>query len=70
MGGAGLTANNDSPFGSLDFDMSYAIRPNLTFVVQGITVAGGRQWQYVRDNRFSGYTDYGTTLIAGIRARF
>ncbi|WP_420139709.1 TonB-dependent receptor [Sphingomonas sp.] len=70
VGGAGLTANNDSPFGSLDFDMSYAIRPNLTLVVQGINLAGGRQWQYVRDNRFSGYTDYGTTLIAGIRVRF
>ncbi|MET4897060.1 TonB-dependent receptor [Sphingomonadaceae bacterium jetA1] len=70
VGGAGLAANNDSPFGSLDFDMSYAVRPNVTLVVQGINLAGGRQWQYVRDDRFAGYTDYGTTLIAGVRARF
>ncbi|MFS0770685.1 TonB-dependent receptor [Sphingomonas sp. 1P08PE] len=69
VGGAGLTANNDSPFGSLDFDVSYKVTPRLTFVLQGINVAGGRQWQYVRDDRFSGYTNYGPTLIGGVRAR-
>lgn len=70
VGGAGLAANNDAAFGSLDFDISYKVTPNVTFVVQGINVAGGVQWQYVRDNRFAGYTDYGTTLMAGVRARF
>jgi len=70
VGGAGLAANNDSAFGSLDFDISYKVTPNVTFVAQGINVAGGVQWQYVRDNRFAGYTDYGTTLMAGVRARF
>ena len=70
VGGAGLAANNDSAFGSLDFDMSYKATPNVTFVVQGINVAGGVQWQYVRDNRFAGYTDYGRTFTAGVRARF
>ncbi|MEG3089785.1 TonB-dependent receptor [Sphingomonas sp. PB4P5] len=70
VGGAGLAANNDSPFGSLDADISYKVTPNVTFVVQGMNLAGGVQWQYVRDNRFAGYTDYGTTLTAGVRARF
>ena len=70
VGGAGLAANNDAAFGSLDFDISYKVTPNVTFVVQGINVAGGVQWQYVRDDRFAGYTDYGTTLMAGVRARF
>jgi TonB-dependent receptor len=70
VGGAGLAANNDSAFGSLDFDMSYKVTPNVTFVVQGINVAGGVQWQYVRDDRFAGYTDYGRTFMAGVRARF
>ena len=70
VGGAGLAANNDSAFGSLDFDMSYKVTPNVTFVVQGINVAGGVQWQYVRDNQFAGYTDYGRTFMAGVRAKF
>ncbi|WIA54777.1 TonB-dependent receptor [Sphingobium sp. WTD-1] len=70
VGGAGLAANNDAAFGSLDFDISYKVTPNVTFVVQGINVTGGVQWQYVRDDRFAGYTDYGTTLMAGVRARF
>ena len=26
-------------------DVSYAVRPNLTLVVQGVSLAGGRQWQ-------------------------
>ena len=70
VGGAGLAANNDSPFGSLDFDASYKVTPNVTFVVQGINVAGGVQWQYVRDNQFAGYTDYGRTFTVGVRAKF
>lgn len=70
VGGAGLASNNDSAFGSLDFDVSYKLTKNITLVVQGINVAGGRQWQYVRDDRFAGYTDYGTTLMGGVRARF
>ena len=70
VGGAGLAANNDSAFGSLDFDMSYKVTPAVTLVVQGINMAGGVQWQYVRDNRFAGYTDYGRTLMAGVRAKF
>jgi len=70
VGGAGLAANNDSAFGSLDFDMSYKVTPNVTFVVQGMNVAGGVQWQYVRDNQFAGYTDYGRTFTAGVRAKF
>ena len=38
--------------------------------VPEVNVASGVQWQYVRDDRFAGYTDYGTTLMAGVRARF
>lgn len=70
VGGAGLAATNDKAFGSLDFDMSYRVTPAVSVVVQGINMAGGVQWQYVRDNRFAGYTDYGRTLMAGVRARF
>ncbi|WP_363321766.1 hypothetical protein [Sphingomonas sp.] len=70
VGGAGLAANNDSPFGSLDFDISYDIRPNLTLSFQGINLTNDVQWNYVRDDRFAGYTDYGRTFWLGVRAKF
>lgn len=70
VGGAGLEANNDKAFGSLDADMSYKLNDNVTFVLQGMNMLGAVQWQYVRDDHFAGYTDYGRTLMAGVRAKF
>lgn len=70
VGGAGLSAKNDLAFGSLDFDMSWKLNDNLTAVVQGMNLTHEVQWQYVRDDRFAGYTDYGRTFLIGLRGRF
>jgi TonB-dependent receptor len=70
VGGAGLASNNDKPFGSLDFDVSYDLTPKVTLSVQGINMTNAVQWNYVRGDRFAGYTSYGRTFLAGVRARF
>jgi TonB-dependent receptor len=70
VGGAGLAANNDRPFGSLDYDISYDITPKISVSFQGINVTDAVQWNYVRNKRFAGYTDYGRTFLVGVRARF
>jgi TonB-dependent receptor len=70
VGGAGLAANNDSPFGSLDYDISYDVTPRISVSFQGINLTDAVQWNYVRNKRFAGYTDYGRTFLMGVRARF
>jgi TonB-dependent receptor len=70
VGGAGLAANNDAAFGSLDYDISYDISPKLSVSFQGINVTDAVQWNYVRNKRFAGYTNYGRTFLVGVRARF
>jgi TonB-dependent receptor len=70
VGGAGLAANNDKSFGSLDYDISYDINPRLSVSFQGINLTDAVQWNYVRNKRFAGYTNYGRTFLMGVRARF
>ncbi|WP_336965132.1 TonB-dependent receptor domain-containing protein [Sphingobium aquiterrae] len=70
VGGAGLASNNDLPFGSLDYDISYDITPKISVSFQGINLTDAVQWNYVRNERFAGYTNYGRTFLLGVRARF
>ncbi len=70
VGGAGLAANNDKPFGSLDGDISYDITPNVSVSLQAINLTDAVQWNYVRGDRFAGYTNYGRTFLFGVRTHF
>jgi TonB-dependent receptor len=70
VGGAGLAATNDKAFGSLDCDISYDLTPKVSVSFQGINLTDAVQWNYVRKDRFAGYTNYGRTFLFGVRARF
>jgi TonB-dependent receptor len=70
VGGAGLSALNDSAFGSLDASVSYKITPNITAAIEGQNLTDAAQWQFVKGGWFGGYTHYGRTLSLGLRAKF
>lgn len=53
---------NDSAFGSLDASISLAVSEHLKVSVQGINMTNAKQRQFVGDNWFGGYTDYGRTI--------
>lgn len=53
---------NDSAFGSLDASVSIKATDNLKVSLQGINIANAKQRQFVGDNWFGGYTDYGRTI--------
>ena len=68
VGTNGLDSANDKAFGSLDADLSYRLNEQITVFAQGINITDEAQLQFVRDDRFSGYTRYGRTLMLGVRA--
>lgn len=70
VGGAGLSALNDSAFGSLDASVSYKITPLITAAIEGQNLTDAAQWQFVKGGWFGGYTNYGRTLSFGLRAKF
>ncbi|ATC26710.1 TonB-dependent receptor [Caulobacter vibrioides] len=70
VGGAGLSALNDSAFGSLDASVSYKITPSITAAVEAQNLTNASQWQFVKGGWFGGYTHYGRTLSFGLRAKF
>ena len=70
VGGAGLSALNDSAFGSLDASVSYKITPRITAAIEGQNLTSAAQWQFVKGGWFGGYTHYGRTLSFGLRAKF
>lgn len=70
VGGAGLSALNDSAFGSLDASLSYKITPQITAAIEGQNLTNASQWQFVKGGWFGGYTNYGRTLSLGLRAKF
>ncbi|AIT82321.1 TonB-dependent receptor [Novosphingobium pentaromativorans] len=53
---------NDSAFGSLDASISLKASDHLKVSLQGINVTNAKQRQFVGDNWFGGYTDYGRTV--------
>ncbi|WP_419320005.1 TonB-dependent receptor [Caulobacter sp. ErkDOM-E] len=70
VGGVGLSALNDSAFGSLDASVSYKITPQITAAVEAQNLADAAQWQFVKGGWFGGYTKYGRTVSLGLRAKF
>ena len=70
VGGAGLSALNDSAFGSLDASVSYKITPQITAAVEAQNLTDAAQWQFVKGGWFGGYTKYGRTVSVGLRAKF
>lgn len=70
VGGAGLSALNDSAFGSLDASVSYKLTPQITAVIEGQNLTEAAQWQFVKGGWFGGYTQYGRTVSFGVRAKF
>jgi len=70
VGGVGLSALNDSAFGSLDASVSYKITPQITAAIEGQNLTDAAQWQFVKGGWFGGYTHYGRTLSLGLRAKF
>jgi TonB-dependent receptor len=70
VGGVGLSALNDSAFGSLDASVSYKITPRITAAIEGQNLTDAAQWQFVKGGWFGGYTNYGRTLSFGLRAKF
>jgi len=70
VGGAGLSALNDSAFGSLDASVSYKITPQITAAIEAQNLTDAAQWQFVKGGWFGGYTKYGRTVSLGLRAKF
>lgn len=70
VGTNGLESANDRAFGSLDGSLSYKLTDRLTVSVEAINLTDQPQEQFVADNRFVGYTDYGRTISVGMSARF
>ncbi|OYX73479.1 MAG: TonB-dependent receptor [Caulobacter sp. 32-67-35] len=70
VGGAGLSALNDSAFGSLDASVSYKITPQITAALEAQNLTNAAQWQFVKGGWFGGYTHYGRTVSLGLRAKF
>ena len=70
VGGVGLSALNDSAFGSLDASVSYKITPQITAAVEAQNLTDAAQWQFVKGGWFGGYTKYGRTMSFGLRAKF
>jgi len=70
VGGVGLSALNDSAFGSLDASVSYKITPQITAAVEAQNLTDAAQWQFVKGGWFGGYTKYGRTVSVGLRAKF
>ena len=70
VGGAGLSALNDSAFGSLDASVSYKVTPRITAAIEAQNLTDAAQWQFVKGGWFGGYTHYGRTLSFGLRAKF
>ncbi len=70
VGGVGLSALNDSAFGSLDASVSYKITPQITAAVEAQNLTNAAQWQFVKGGWFGGYTHYGRTVSFGLRAKF
>ncbi len=70
VGGVGLSALNDSAFGSLDASVSYKITPRITAAIEAQNLTDAAQWQFIKGGWFGGYTNYGRTLSLGLRAKF
>lgn len=70
VGTNGLSTANDKAFGSLDADLSYKLREQMTVFAQGINITDQAQRQFVRDDWFGGYTRYGRTVMIGLRASY
>lgn len=61
---------NEKAFGSLDGSISLRVTDNATVALQGINILGATQMQFVGDNWFGGYTDYGRTIRLSARVNF
>jgi TonB-dependent receptor len=70
VGTNGLESANDRAFGSLDGSMTYKLTDQLTVSLEAINLTDEPQEQFVADDRFVGYTDYGRTVSVGVSARF
>lgn len=70
VGGVGLSALNDSAFGSLDASVSYKITSQITAAIEAQNLTDAVQWQFVKGGWFGGFTDYGRTVSLGLRAKF
>lgn len=70
IGTNNLASENKSSFGSLDLSGSYAVNDAITVFVEGINITGEVQQEFVMNNEFRSYTDYGRTFSLGIRASY
>lgn len=61
---------NQKAFGSLDGSISLRVTDHATVSLQGINILGATQMEFVGDNWFGGYTDYGTTYRLSARIGF
>lgn len=62
-------AQNSSPFGSLDAQLSFNLGPGTLFF-EGINLTGEAEQEFVANNEFAGYTYYGKTLLVGYKWDF
>ena len=65
-----MESANDKAFGSLDGSLTYKLTDQLTVSLEAINLTDQAQEQFVADDRFVGYTDYGRTISVGLSARF
>jgi len=70
VGTNGVESANDKAFGSLDGSLTYKLTDQLTVSLEAINLTDQAQEQFVADDRFVGYTDYGRTISVGLSARF
>lgn len=70
IGTNNLATENKAKFGSLDFSGSYAVSDAVTVFVEGINITNEVQQDFVAEDEFRSYTDYGRTYSIGVRASF
>jgi TonB-dependent receptor len=70
VGTGGFAAINDKAFGTLDGSLSYKVSDVVTLVAEGQNLTNQAQWQFVGQNLFGGYTNYGRTFSLSIRAKY
>ncbi|UTF60235.1 TonB-dependent receptor [Gilvimarinus sp. DA14] len=70
VGDRTLAAQNKEPFGTLDAQISFELASDFTLLLQGINLTGAAEVESYDGTEFAGYTYYGKTFLAGIKARF
>ncbi|WP_308368515.1 MULTISPECIES: TonB-dependent receptor [unclassified Microbulbifer] len=70
VGSYNQASQNSEPYGTLDAQLSIGLGEKIRFFAEGINLTGAAERESVAGGEFAGYSYYGRTLIAGVKASF